>query len=77
MINCKHINIYNKKISYINFKYSTDTGFYTSTHDVKVLFHMPYFYRSTMIMYFLNKDNSQGDERIGYDMIMVGDVVVP
>ena len=30
-----------------------------------------------MIMYFLNKDNSQGDERIGYDMIMVGDVVVP
>ena len=40
MINRKNINPYKSKLRYVKVEYSTASGPYTTTHDVKVPFSM-------------------------------------
>ena len=76
MINCKHINTYTSKLRADNYKYSNDSGLYTTTHDVKVTFRIIEFYSRKIKTHFFHADNVKGDDRIRYDMIIVHELMV-
>ena len=57
-------------------EYSTAAGMYCMKHDVKVNFCMPEFSSSKIINHFFHVDNNKGESGIGYDMIMVRDLIV-
>ena len=76
MINCKHTNPYKFKLRANIFNYITVSGPYTTTHDVKVPFSIPEFYSSKIITHQFHIDNTLGDKRIGYDMIVGHDLML-
>ena len=51
-------------------EYSTATGVYRTTHDVKVHFCMLEFSSSKIINNCFHVDNKKGESGIGYDMII-------
>ena len=57
-------------------EYSTAAGMYCTTHDVKVPFCMPGFSSSKISNHFFHNDNDKGGSGIGYDMIIVRDLMV-
>ena len=56
--------------------YSTATGVYCTTHDVKLSFFMPYFYISNIINHCFHVDTNKGELGIGYAMIIDCDMMV-
>ena len=61
---------------YNKVEYSTATGVYCNTHDVKVSFCMPVFSCSKIINHRFHVDNNKGESGIGYDMIIGSDLMV-
>ena len=61
---------------YNKVEYSTAAGVYFTTHDVKVPFCMPDFSSSKIINHHFHVDNDKWDSVIGYDMIIVRDLMV-
>ena len=57
-------------------EYSMATGVFCTTHDVKVLFFMPYFSSSKIINNFFHVNNYKGESGIGYAMIIFRDLMV-
>ena len=57
-------------------EYSTSTGMYCNTHEVKVPFCMPELSGSKIINHFFHVDNDEGKSGIGYDMIIIRDLMV-
>ena len=76
MIKSKHINPYKSKLRANKVEYSTASGLYKTTHDVKVPFSMTDFSNRNIITHRLHIDNAQGDTGIGYDMIIGHDPMV-
>ena len=56
--------------------YSTSTGTYCMTHDVKVSFCKPHFSRIKMILHRFNYDKNEIESGIGYDMITFSDLMI-
>ena len=75
-INRKHINPYKSKIRSNKAEYSTASGPYRTTHDVKVPFIMPEFSRRNVITRHFHVVNGRGDEGIIYEMIIVRNLMV-
>ena len=71
MIKHKHIKHYKSKLRSNKVKYSTASGPYITTHDVKVTFSMPDFYSRKILTHRFHIDNTRVDKVIGYDMIIV------
>ena len=57
-------------------EYSTATGVYCRTHDVKVPFFIPDFSSSKITYHRFHVDNNKVNSRIGYDMIIGRDLMV-
>ena len=55
---------------YNKVEYSTATGVYCTTHDVKVLFCMPELSSIKIIHHRFHVDKDKGESGIGYDMII-------
>ena len=76
MIKIKHNKHYELKIRSNKVEYSTAAGLYCTTHDVKVHFCMPEFSSSKIINHCFHVNNNKGELVIGYDMIIVRDLMV-
>ena len=57
-------------------EYSTSAGMYFTTYDVKVHFCMPEISSSKIINHRFHVDNNKGELGIGYDMIIVRELMV-
>ena len=57
-------------------EYSTALGPYFTTYDVKVQFFIQYFPSIKIKLHLLQVDNNEGESGIGYDMIIVCDLMV-
>ena len=64
-------NIHSNKVEYI-----TATGLYSTTHDVKLPFCMPYCSSSKVIWPHFHVDNNEIESGIGYDMITFSDLMI-
>ena len=76
MINCKHINPYKSKLRANKVKYIKSSVLYTTTHDMKVPFRILEFSSSKIKTYLFHVDNTRGDDRIRYDMIIGHHLIV-
>ena len=76
MINRKHTKHYERKMSYNKVEYSTEDCVYCTTHYVKVPLFMPEFSSSKTINHCLHVDNYKGESVIGYNMIIIYDLMV-
>ena len=56
--------------------YSTATGVYCTSGDVKVSFYMPEFSSRKIINHRFHVDNDKGESGIGYDMIIGRDLML-
>ena len=72
----KHTKYYEHKMRYNKVEYSTATGLYCTTHDVKVPFSMTELSRSKIIEHQFHVENDKGESGIGYDMIICRDLMV-
>ena len=57
-------------------EFSTAAGPYCTIHDVKVSFCMPEFSSSKIIEHRFRVDNDKGELGIGYDMVIIHDLMV-
>ena len=57
-------------------EFSTASGTYCTTHDVKVSFFMPEFPISSIILHRFHIDNNEDKSGIGYEMIIGRDLMV-
>ena len=57
-------------------EYITSAGMYCTTHDVKVSFCMPKLSGSKIINHRFHVDKYEGESGIGYDMIILRDMMV-
>ena len=62
---------------YENVEYSTDSGLYLTTHDVKVPFFCARVFLRKIIMQNFHVNKNEGELVIGYDMIIGCDLMVP
>ena len=70
------MNPYKSKLRDNKVKYSTASRPYKTTHNVKVPFGMPKFYRKVYITHRFHIENAQGDSGFDYDMILCPDQMV-
>ena len=70
MIKRRHTKRYELKMQYNKVEYSTESGVYCTTCDVKVPFFSPEFSSSKIINHHFHVDNNKGESSIGYDMII-------
>ena len=75
MIKRRHNKYYEHKMRSNKVEYSTATGLYCTTHDSKVPFFKPDFSSSKIINHRFRVDNYKGESGIGYDMIIVRDLM--
>ena len=57
-------------------EFSTASGTYCTTNDVKVSFFMPEFPISSIILHRFHIDNNEDKSGIGYEMIIGRDLMV-
>ena len=76
MIKIRHNKHYERKMRSNKVEYSTATGVYCTTHDVKVPFCIPYFSSSKIINHRFHVDNDKWESGIGYDMIINHELMV-
>ena len=76
MIKRKHTKYYERQMRYNKVEYSTATGIYFTTHDVKVPFCMQDFSSRKRIDHQFYVDNNKCESGIGYDMIIGRDLMV-
>ena len=76
MIKRRHTNNYELQMRSNKVEYSTATGVYCRTHDVKVPFFIPDFSSSKITYHRFHVDNNKVNSRIGYDMIIGRDLMV-
>ena len=76
MIKILHTKIYECNMRSNKVEYSTVTGVYFTTHDVKVPFCMPEFSSSKIINHCFHVDSNKAESVIGYDMIIGRDLMV-
>ena len=76
MINIKHTKHYEYNIFSNKLEYSTAAGVYCTTPNVKVPFYMPEFSSSKIINRRFHIDNDKGESGIGYNMFIVGDLML-
>ena len=70
MITRRHTRLHERIIRSKKVGYSTATGIYCTTHDVKVPFFMPDFSIRKIILNHFHVDNDEGDSGIGYSTIL-------
>ena len=75
-IKIKHTKYYERKMRSNRVEYNTAAGVYCTTHDVKVPFCMLEFSGSKKINHRFHIDNDKGESGIGYDMIIVRELMV-
>ena len=63
-------------MQYNKVEYSTASGVYCTTHDVKVPFCMPEFSSNKIIYHCFHVDNDKRESGIGCDMIIGRDLMV-
>ena len=63
-------------MQYNKVEYSTASGVYCTTHDVKVPFCMPEFSGNKIIHHSFHVDNDKRESGIGCDMIIGRDLMV-
>ena len=56
-------------------EYIKSAGPYCTTHDVKVPFCIPEFSIRKIILHRFHIDNNEGESGIGYDMIIISDLM--
>ena len=61
---------------YNKVEYSTDAWLYYTMHDFKVNFCIPEFSRSKIIQHRFHVKNDKGESGIGYDMIILCDLMI-
>ena len=57
-------------------EHSTSERPYCTTHDVKVIFCMPYFSSRKIILHRFQFDKNKGESGVGYGMIIGHDLMV-
>ena len=70
IIKRRHTKPYKRNMRSSKLKYSTATGPYCVTHDVKVSFFMAYFSRSKILSHLFHIDNNEDESGIGYYIII-------
>ena len=76
MIKRRHTKHYERKMRSNKVEYSTASGVYCTTHDVKVPFCMLELSSRKTINHPFNVDNDKGSSGIGYDIIIGRDLMV-
>ena len=76
MINIKHTKYYEHNMRSNKVEYSTAAVLYCKTHGVKMNFFIPDFSSIKIIDDCFHVDDEKGELGIGYDMIIVHDLMV-
>ena len=76
MIKRWHTKPYEREMRSNKVEYSTAARLYCTTHDVEVTFCMPEFSSIKIISHRFHVDNNEGKSCIGYDIIIVHDLMV-
>ena len=76
MIKIRHTKYYDCKMRSNKVEYCTSTGFYSTTHDVKVTFWMPDFSSNKIINRRFHVNSNNGESGISYDTIIGRDLMV-
>ena len=76
MINIKHTKYYEHNMRSIKLEYSTSIGLYYTTHGVKITLFIREFSISKIIDHRFHVNDKKGELVIGYDIIIVRDLMV-